>query len=162
MVKLYDVGQLRTESKGQKIISGYNLFWKFPLSEEKISGITEDIIQSLEKDSLDLKLCWSQSYVNATSMSAINMGGTNNYLNLKAIFVPCDNLSLNLCGVHAFGRVSVCAIFFEHWKVRTECLFVQHIDGQHVSCRAKTDIWTVGLCTLRKSCEGEWKKDKSS
>ncbi|RUM29574.1 MAG: hypothetical protein DSY42_06210 [Aquifex sp.] len=33
-------------------------------------------------------------------------------LNPKALFVPCANHSLNLCGVHSFGKNPVCVTFF--------------------------------------------------
>ena len=85
-----------------------------PLSGKKADSITQEIVQSLEKDGLDLKLCRSQGYDNATTMSGIYTGVQTRIkkFNPKAIFVPCANHSLNLCGVHAFGSVSVCVTFF--------------------------------------------------
>nr|XP_047143105.1 uncharacterized protein LOC124817292 [Hydra vulgaris] len=80
-----------------------------PLSGKKTDSITQEIVQSLEKDGLDLKLCQSQGYDNATTMSGIHTGVQTRIkeFNPKAIFVPCANHSLNLCGAHAFGSVSV-------------------------------------------------------
>ncbi|XP_065668003.1 52 kDa repressor of the inhibitor of the protein kinase-like [Hydra vulgaris] len=85
-----------------------------PLSGKKADSITQEIVQSLEKDGLDLKLCRSQGYDNATTMSGIHTGVQTRIkeFNPKEIFVPCANHSLNLCGVHAFGSVSVCVTFF--------------------------------------------------
>ncbi len=33
-------------------------------------------------------------------------------INSKALFVPCANHSLNLCGVHSFGKNPACVTFF--------------------------------------------------
>ncbi|XP_047143099.1 uncharacterized protein LOC124817286 [Hydra vulgaris] len=49
-----------------------------PLSGKKADSITQEIVQSLEKDGLDLKLCRSQGYDNATTMSGIHTGVNQN------------------------------------------------------------------------------------
>ncbi|XP_054714780.1 zinc finger MYM-type protein 1-like [Uloborus diversus] len=85
-----------------------------PLYGKKASDIVETIIQALEKDGLDLTLCRSQGYDNAANMSGIHSGvqAKIREINTKALFVPCANHSLNLCGVHAFATVPLCITFF--------------------------------------------------
>lgn len=103
-----------------------------PLSGKKASDITDEIIQSLENNGLDLKLCRSQGYDNATTMSGIHTGVQTRIKeqNPKAIFVPCANHSLNLCGVHAFASVPDCITFFGTLESIYKFFLAPHTDGK--------------------------------
>lgn len=79
----------------------------FLMSGKSADDMSKDIQQELEKDGLDIKLCRAQGYDNAASMSGVH-GGVQRKIrevNPKALFSPCSNHSLNLCGVHAFSCV---------------------------------------------------------
>ncbi|XP_063302374.1 zinc finger MYM-type protein 1-like [Pelobates fuscus] len=78
----------------------------FPVAEKTAAELTENILQHLEEDGLDLSLCRGQGYDNAATMA-----GIHGELNPKALFMPCANHSLNLCGVHLFGSVASCVTF---------------------------------------------------
>ena len=86
----------------------------FPLAGKKALDVTEEILNALNSDGLDLNLCRSQGYDNASTMAGVHSGVQTRIrqLNSKAMFVPCANHSLNLCGVHAFGSVPSCITFF--------------------------------------------------
>lgn len=86
----------------------------FPLDGKGASDITNDTLKILEKDGLDIKLCRSQGYDNAATMSGIHSGVQTRIkeLNPKVLFVPCANHSLNLCGVHSFASVVSSVTFF--------------------------------------------------
>ncbi|GBP20823.1 52 kDa repressor of the inhibitor of the protein kinase [Eumeta japonica] len=76
----------------------------FLMSGKTAADMSKDILQQLEKDGLDIALCRAQGYDNAASMSNVH-GGVQRKIrevNPKALFSPCSNHSLNLCGVHAF------------------------------------------------------------
>lgn len=86
----------------------------FQLTGKKALDITEDIIKAIEQDGLDITLCRGQGYDNASTMAGVHSGvqARIRKLNPKALFVPCTNHSLNLCGVHSFATVSQCVTFF--------------------------------------------------
>lgn len=86
----------------------------FQLTGKKAVDITEEIFKILEKDRLDINMCRSQGYDNASTMAGIHTGvqARIKEVNSKAMFVPCSNHTLNLCGVHAFGTVPSCVTFF--------------------------------------------------
>ncbi|CAH2310718.1 zinc finger MYM-type 1-like [Pelobates cultripes] len=86
----------------------------FPVAEKTAAELTENILQHLEEDGLDISLCRGQGYDNAATMAGIH-GGVQakiKEINPKALFMPCANHSLNLCGVHSFGSVVSCVTFF--------------------------------------------------
>ncbi|KFM73429.1 Zinc finger MYM-type protein 1, partial [Stegodyphus mimosarum] len=76
-----------------------------------IAGI---ILQQLEKDKLAFKDCRSQCYDNAPVMSGYKSGVQQRLtaINPKAIFVNCDNHTLNLVGVHAASHEVASVTFF--------------------------------------------------
>ncbi|KAM3962942.1 zinc finger MYM-type protein 1-like [Aphomia sociella] len=79
----------------------------FLMSGKTAEDMSKDIQQQLEKYGLDIALCRAQGYDNAASMSGVH-GGVQRKIrevNPKALFSPCSNHSLNLCGVHAFACV---------------------------------------------------------
>lgn len=79
----------------------------FLMSGKTAENMSKDIQQQLEKDGLDIALCRAQGYDNAASMSGVH-GGVQRKIrevNPKALFSPCANHSLNLCGVNAFSCV---------------------------------------------------------
>ena len=62
------------------------------------------ILEQLEKDKMPLKDCRSQCYDKAAVMAGYKRGVQQRIIykkNNKAMFVNCDNHSLNLAGVHA-------------------------------------------------------------
>ncbi|CAH2296492.1 zinc finger MYM-type 1-like [Pelobates cultripes] len=86
----------------------------FPVAEKTAAELTENILQHLEEDGLDISLCRGQGYDNAATMAGIH-GGVQakiKEINPKALFMPCANHSLNLSGLHSFGSVVSCVTFF--------------------------------------------------
>uniref|UniRef100_A0A1B6DAI5 TTF-type domain-containing protein n=1 Tax=Clastoptera arizonana TaxID=38151 RepID=A0A1B6DAI5_9HEMI len=86
----------------------------FVLQGKKADEVTEEILTALESDGLDIALCRSQGYDNAATMAGIHSGVQARIQNInpKALFVPCNNHSLNLCGVHAFSCTPSSLTFF--------------------------------------------------
>lgn len=86
----------------------------FPKAGKTAVELTENILTQLESDNLDIHLCRAQGYDNAATMAGVH-GGVQAKIkehNPKALFMPCANHSLNLCGVHSFGSVSSIVNFF--------------------------------------------------
>lgn len=86
----------------------------FPLGKKDAGTLTNDILKNLEKNGLDIQMCRSQGYDNVNTMSGIHKGVQTRIkeLNPKALYVPCANHSLNLCGVHSFATVVSSVTFF--------------------------------------------------
>nr|CAI5845018.1 unnamed protein product [Callosobruchus analis] len=79
----------------------------FSMSGKTANDMGNNILKQLEKDGLDIQLCRAQGYDNAASMSGVH-GGVQKIIrdiNPKALFSPCANHSLNLCGVHSFACI---------------------------------------------------------
>lgn len=74
-----------------------------PIKTKNAEGMTNVILQKLEKDDLDLRNCRGQSYDNQATMAGVHSGVQQRILDKHslAIFIPCNNHSLNLVGVHA-------------------------------------------------------------
>ncbi|CAN7949841.1 unnamed protein product [Ixodes pacificus] len=86
----------------------------FPIEGKTAAEITDRNLKQFEDDGLDIAFCRSQGYDNAAVMAGIH-GGVQariKQINSKALFVPCANHSLNLCGVHSFESVNACVAFF--------------------------------------------------
>lgn len=83
--------------------------------------MTEDIVNALKHDGLDLQLCRSQGYDNEPIMAGFYSGvqAKTHEFNSKILFVPCANRSLNLCGVRTFAINPSSVTFF--WNSR-KCL----------------------------------------
>ena len=108
------------------------------LDKKVAAGYEEIILKKLKDDDLKFSDCRAQMYDNAAVMSGHISGVqarlTN--LNAKAIFVNCENHSLNLAGVHAasvdpliitfFGTVEQVYVFISgstiRWKKMEEKL----------------------------------------
>ncbi|XP_053155626.1 uncharacterized protein LOC128346396 isoform X1 [Hemicordylus capensis] len=100
------------------------------LSWKDAESLTEDILKKLEKDGMELQDCQSQCYDNAAVMAGHRSGVSQRILdkNNLAVFVNCDNHSLNLVGVHAakqdvmmvtfFGTLDAIYVFFSR---STQC-----------------------------------------
>lgn len=84
-----------------------------PLDHKTAGEISKKIIGKLEKDGLNLHNCRGQSYDNQATMAGVHSGVQKRILDLYpfAAFVPCDNHSLNLVGVHS-ANVNVGAVTF--------------------------------------------------
>ncbi|XP_018494653.1 zinc finger MYM-type protein 1-like [Galendromus occidentalis] len=88
------------------------------------AGITSMILQSLEKDGLDIQHCRGQAYDNAAVMSGHRSGVQKRIrdINPGAEFVACSNHSLNLAGVHA-ASASVRSVSFFGVIEKLFCFF---------------------------------------
>ncbi|XP_065077070.1 52 kDa repressor of the inhibitor of the protein kinase-like [Ochlerotatus camptorhynchus] len=92
------------------------------------------ILSQLEKDGMDLQDCRSQCYDNAAVMAGHKSGVQQRIIekNHLAVFVNCDNHSLNLIGVNAakqdvmmvtfFGTIQALYVFFSSSTQRWEKL----------------------------------------
>lgn len=86
----------------------------FSIAGKTAVELTENILTQLKSDNLDIHLCRAQGYDNAATMAGVH-GGVQSIIkehNPKALFMPCANHSLNLCGVHSFRSVSSSVTFF--------------------------------------------------
>ncbi|XP_018396700.1 PREDICTED: uncharacterized protein LOC108774922, partial [Cyphomyrmex costatus] len=86
----------------------------FPLKGKKASDLSEEILEKLKTDDLDIMMCRSQGYDNAAVMSGVH-GGVQSIIktkNNKAIFIGCIDHSINLCGQHSFAQNVSCVTFF--------------------------------------------------
>lgn len=106
------------------------------VKKKDAASMTEEILEKLEVDGLDLYNCRGQSYDNQATMAGVHSGVQQRILdrNPLAVFVPCNNHSLNLVGVHAanvnpqaitfFGTVERIYAFFSksthRWDVLKE------------------------------------------
>ena len=86
----------------------------FPLRGKTAAEISRSILDELEVNDLDVIMCRGQGYDNASTMSGIHSGvqQTIKNINPKALFVPCENHTLNLAGVHAIGSSRLSERFF--------------------------------------------------
>jgi len=77
-------------------------------------SIAELITHTLERDMLPLADCRSQGYDNAAVMSGHLSGVQKRIMgrNPRAIFVNCDNHSLNLVGLHSTSQELEAMVFF--------------------------------------------------
>jgi hypothetical protein len=84
-----------------------------PLDVKTAEIITAEITKKLERDGLNLEDCRGQSYDNQATMAGVHSGVQKRILDLNplAVFVPCNNHSLSLVGVHA-AHVNVQALTF--------------------------------------------------
>ncbi|KAJ1144416.1 hypothetical protein NDU88_010715 [Pleurodeles waltl] len=76
--------------------------------------ITKQICDKLQADGLKLEHCYGQGYDNAATMAGHISGVQKRILDMnpKALFVPCNNHSLNLAGMHAVGVGTKSVTFF--------------------------------------------------
>ena len=98
------------------------------------ASAVDKIVKQLEQDHLPLEDCRSQCYDNAAVMSGEKSGVQQRLtaMNPKAIFVNCDNHSLNLAGVHAashevatvtfFGTIEALYLYFSRSTLRWQKL----------------------------------------
>ncbi|XP_053158016.1 uncharacterized protein LOC128347425 isoform X2 [Hemicordylus capensis] len=84
------------------------------VSQKDAESLVEDILKQLEKDKMELQDCRSQCYDNAAVMAGHSSGVYQSLSekNNLAVFVNCDNHSLNLVGVHAAKQDTMMVIFF--------------------------------------------------
>ena len=76
-------------------------FIKF--DEKGAEALTNLILAKLEEDHLDVQDMWGQGYDNAATMAGILNGVQRRILDVNplATYIPCNNHSLNLAGVHS-------------------------------------------------------------
>ena len=97
------------------------VFLGFFQTDKKDAGsLVNKILQKLEQDKISIIDCRGQTYDNAAVMAGVRGGVKQKILevNPKAVFVNCENHSLNLAYVHAsvvvtfFGLLEKLLIFF--------------------------------------------------
>lgn len=78
------------------------------------ANLTNVILEKLKTDDLDFNDCRGQGYDNAATMAGEHSGVQKRLLsvNPKAVFVPCNNHSLNLAGVHSASATTSSVRFF--------------------------------------------------
>lgn len=84
------------------------------IHSKNADGLVESITDALKQNELQLKDCRAQSYDNAAVMAGRKAGVQQKLLEMNphAVFIPCDNHSLNLVCVHAAETSSVVVTFF--------------------------------------------------
>ena len=84
------------------------------ISQKNAEGLVEVMLSQLEKDDMKLQDCRSQCYDNANVMAGHITGVRQRILekNNLAMFVNCDNHSLNLVGVRASKQETMMVTFF--------------------------------------------------
>ncbi|XP_072129186.1 zinc finger MYM-type protein 1-like [Mobula birostris] len=84
------------------------------ISQKDAESLVEDILKQLEKDEMELQDCRSQCYDNAAVMAG-HRSGVHQKISEKnnlAVFVNCDNHSLNVVGVHAAKQDTMMVTYF--------------------------------------------------
>ena len=94
---------MHTEDTEVSVVESFIDF--IQLHEKSADVITKQICDKLQTDGLKLEYCYGQGYDNATTMAGHISGVQKCILDMnpKAVFVPCNNHSLSLAGVHAVG-----------------------------------------------------------
>ncbi|XP_066958133.1 zinc finger MYM-type protein 1-like [Macrobrachium rosenbergii] len=84
------------------------------VKQKDAASIVEVICNQLEKDNMPLKYCRSQCYDNAPVMAGHKSGVQQSIIekNSKAVFVSCENHSLNLAGIQTASEELVTVTFF--------------------------------------------------
>ncbi|XP_065642856.1 uncharacterized protein LOC136074463 [Hydra vulgaris] len=104
------------------------------IHSKSAEAIITEVTKKLNLDRLNFQDCKGQSYDNQATMEVANSGVQKRILDLNslAIFIPCNNHSLNLVGVHAahvnsqavtfFGTLEKLFVFFSSSTHRWEVL----------------------------------------
>ncbi|XP_069077657.1 zinc finger MYM-type protein 1-like [Pleurodeles waltl] len=112
--------------------------------------ITKQICDKLQADGLKLEHCYGQGYDNAATMAGHISGVQKRILDMnpKAMFVPCNNHSLNLAGMHAVGVGTKSVTFFGT---------VEKVYAFFSSSTHRWDILKkhVPIC-VKQSCNTRW------
>lgn len=93
----------------------------FTVSDKSGEGLSQSILQKLDKDEIDIKNCVGQCYDNAANMAGKYKGVQSIILkeNRLAYFIPCSAHSLNLVGVNAASS----SINAENYFGTLHCLY---------------------------------------
>ena len=122
----------------------------YPLDGKTAAVLTEQILEKIKNDGLNLEDCRGQGYDNAATMAGIHTGVGKRISDIhpKAVFVPCTNHSLNLAGVHCAEKVVNAVTFFGT------------IEKLYVFCSGSTHRWHILMSRVNKSvkriCETRW------
>ena len=86
----------------------------FSLHGKNADEITKSILNVLQQNGLNIMMCRGQTYDNASTMAGVRTGVQRRIkdINSKALFISCENHSLNLAGVHAVGSSEASETFF--------------------------------------------------
>ena len=125
------------------------------ISQKDAKSFVQDILNQLEKDEMELEDCRSQCYDNAVVMAGHRSGVQQRISekNKLAVYVNCDNHSLNLVGVHAakqepmmvtfFGTIQALYVFFsrstQRWEKLTNAIPVVVKSESETRWSARTD-----------------------
>lgn len=124
--------EVNFEKKTVRVAESFLGFIQINLKDAE--SLVETILNQLEKDEMELQDCRSQCYDNAPVMAGYKSGVQQRIYekNHLAVFVNCDNHSLNLVGVNAakqdammvtfFGTIQAIYIFFSSSTQRWEKL----------------------------------------
>jgi hypothetical protein len=84
------------------------------VSQKDAQSLVQDIVNQLKKDNMPLEDCRSQCYDNAAVMAGHRSGVQQRICekNKLALYVNCDNHSLNLVGVNAAKQEPMMVTFF--------------------------------------------------
>ena len=84
------------------------------ISQKDAESLVKAILRQLEQDKMELQDCRPQCYDNAAVMTGHRSGVQQRICekNNLALFLNCDNHSLNLVGVHAAKQDTVMVTFF--------------------------------------------------
>jgi len=86
----------------------------FQIDKKDSGSLVNKILEKLEQDEISITDCRGQTYDNAAVMAGVRGGVQQKILevNPKAVFVNCENHSLNLACVHASSVHSAVVTFF--------------------------------------------------
>ena len=86
----------------------------FQIDKKDAGSLVNKILQKLDQDKISIIDCRGQTYDNTAFMAGVRGGVQQKILevNPKAVYVNCENHSLNLACLHASGVHSVVVTFF--------------------------------------------------
>ena len=86
----------------------------FSLHGKNADEITKFVLNKLQQNGLDIMMCRGQAYDNASTTAGVRTGAQRRIKDIdsKTLFIPCENHSLNLAGVHVVGSSEVSETFF--------------------------------------------------
>lgn len=86
----------------------------FQVNKKDALSLVTEILKKLEEDNIAINDCRGQAYDNAAVLAGVRAGVQQRILDInpKAVFVNCENHSLNLACVHASEMEPVVVTFF--------------------------------------------------
>lgn len=157
----------------------------FQISKKDAGSLANKILEKLEEDKIPISDCRGQTYDNAAVMAGVRGGVQQKIIevNPKAVFVNCENHSLNLACVHAsevqpvvvtfFGTLEKVFTFFSSSTSRWEVLksFVSRTvkrqcdtrwSARHDAVQVIYEDYDNIIASLEHLHEGEFSRDTKS